>query len=192
MGSDLVRILKEELHGWSQVTILGLGNEFGGDDGLGLLAARKIKQVLPSDIGGVEILETGVAPENFTGVLRNLLPSHVILIDSAEMGEKAGYIKVINPYNIQEALPSTHSLPLSMLVKYIEQEVGAKVTILGIQPKEMSFGTAVSSEVRDSVDKVAMILRESLVRKSFPSREVGESGSLKQESCEIVIGDEGR
>ena len=166
MDSDLVRTLKKELHGWSRVAILGLGNEFGGDDSLGLLAAREIKQILPSDMG-VEVLETGVAPENFTGILRNLLPSHVILIDSAEMGGKAGYIKVVNPYDIQDVAPSTHSLPLSTLAKYIEREFGSKVIILGIQPKKISFSTEVSSEVRGSVNKLAMILRESLDKKEF-------------------------
>jgi len=162
MDSELVRTLKKELHGWKRVAVWGLGNELGGDDGLGLLAAREIKQMLPSDITGVEILETGTAPENFTGVLRNLLPSHVILVDSAKMGERAGYTAIIDSENIQELIPSTHSLPLSTLAKYIEQEFGAKVIILGIQPKETSFSTEVSAEVIDSVNKLALIIRESL------------------------------
>ena len=172
MDSDLLRTLRKELCGWSRVAILGLGNEFGGDDSLGLLAARKIKQILPSDIGEVEILETGIAPENFTGMLRNLLPSHVILIDSADMREKAGCVRVVNPDSIQEVLPTTHSLPLSMLANYIEQEIGAKVIILGIQPKQVSFSTEVSAEVRESVDEVARILRKSLDRKEFCQRGV--------------------
>jgi len=167
MDTALVRILEKELAGWSRVAILGLGNEFGGDDSLGLLAARKIKQTLPKNIDGVKIFEAGVAPENFTGVLRNLLPSHVILIDSAEMGERAGYIKVVNPYEIKEAIPSTHSLPLSVLAEYIERELGSKVIILGIQPKKMSFSTIVSSEIKDSVSKLATILRKSLDKKDL-------------------------
>jgi len=161
-----MRTLKEELHDWSRVAILGLGNELGGDDGLGLLAARKIKQTLPDDIDGVEILETGVAPENFTGVLRKSLPSHVILIDSAEMGEKAGCIKLVDAQKIKEVFPSTHSLPLSTLAKYIEQEFGAKVIILGIQPKEISFSTEVSVEIVNSVNQLAKIIIESLDKKA--------------------------
>ena len=167
MGLDLVRTLKRELRGWRQVAILGLGNEFGGDDASGLIAARKARQVIPDGMWGVEILETGLAPENFTGALRKLHPSHVVLIDSAEMGEKAGHIKVINPTEIEELIFSTHSLPLSTLAQYIERELGAKVIILGIQPKEMSFGNEVSPEVGDSVNELAVVLRESLYRKEF-------------------------
>ena len=58
MDSDLVRTLKRELCGWRRVAILGLGNELGGDDGLGLLAARGIKQILPGDTDGVETTRT--------------------------------------------------------------------------------------------------------------------------------------
>ncbi|MFC2045495.1 hydrogenase maturation protease, partial [Chloroflexota bacterium] len=115
MDAELARTLKKELYGWRRVVILGLGNELGGDDQSGLLAVREIKQVLPGDITGVDIFETGIAPENYTGVLRNLLPSHVIIIDSAQIGERAGYTTIINSESIQELIPSTHSLPLSTL-----------------------------------------------------------------------------
>ena len=167
MDAELARTLKKELDGWRKVVILGLGNELGGDDGAGLQAGREVKKVLPSDINGVEIFETGVAPENYTGVLRRLLPSHVILIDSAEMGEEAGYTALITAENIQEIMPTAHSLPLSRLTNYIEEEFKAKVIILGIQPKDLSFSTEVSAEVSNSAKKLAIILRECLAKKEL-------------------------
>jgi hydrogenase 3 maturation protease len=159
----LASMLEEELSGWKQVVILGIGNEFSGDDSLGFQAARKLKRAL-SNMSRVEVLAVGVAPENFTGLLRKLSPSHVVLIDAAEMGEIAGKIELIEPHRIEKRMPSTHTMPLYMLAEYLEHELGAKVLILGIQPESLSFGTAVSREGRVSVDKLARLLVEVINR----------------------------
>ena len=159
----LASMLEEKLSGWKQIVILGIGNEFSGDDSLGFQAAQKLKRAL-SNISKVEVLAVGVAPENFTGLLRKLSPSHVVLIDAAEMGEIAGKIELIEPHRIEKRMPSTHTMPLYMLTEYLEQELGARVLILGIQPESLSFGTAVSREVRVSVDKLARLLVEVINR----------------------------
>jgi len=157
----LAAMLEEELSGWKQIVILGLGNEFGGDDRLGLLAAQKIKQAL-SNTPRVEALTAGTAPENFTGLLRRLSPSHVIFIDAAEMGEGAGTIKLIEPYKIEKQPPSTHSVPLYMLAGYLEHELDCKVIILGIQPERLSFGASLSGEVESSVNRLVFVIKRLL------------------------------
>ena len=154
---ELESKLKEELSGWKQTVILGIGNEFGGDDKLGLLAAQRLKEAL-SDISRVEVLEAGNAPENFTGLLRKLSPSHILVIDAAEIGEKAGVVRIIEPHRIKKQMPSTHSIPLYMLVNYIKHELNSKVIILGIQPKRLSFGTPVSEEVESSINQLVLSL----------------------------------
>jgi len=160
----LTSVLEGELAGWEQIAILGVGNEFGGDDSVGFQAARKLKRAL-SNIPKVEVLTVGIAPENFTGLLRRLRPSHVVLIDAAEMGETAGRIKLIEPHRIEKPMLSTHTMPLYLLTDYLEQELGAKVLILGIQPKNISIGTAVSDEVEGSIDKLARLFVEIIGRK---------------------------
>ena len=153
--------LEEALRGRKQTAILGIGNELGGDDSLGLLAAKAINKSL-TNLPQVRVLLAGTAPENFTGTLRRLSPSHVILIDAAEMGEKAGTIKLIEPGSIGKQTPSTHSIPLYVLVEYIEKEIGSEVIILGIQPKDTTSGTPVSREARRSANRLALMLRQVL------------------------------
>jgi len=155
--------LEEELSGWKQLVILGVGNEFGGDDSLGLSASRKLKEAL-TGISGVEVLAVGNAPENFTGLIRRLSPSHILLIDAAEMGETAGTIKLVEAHQIEGMMPSTHTLSLSMLVKYLEQELGSKVLILGMQPKSLYFGTSLSTEVEGSINNLLLMLKGLLIR----------------------------
>ena len=164
-GSEaLVSMLGEELSGWKQIVILGIGNEFNGDDGLGVRAALKLKRAL-SNTPRIDVIATGTSPENFTGLLRKLSPSHVVLIDAAELGETAGTIELIEPHRIEKRIPSTHTMPLYMLTEYLEQELGAKVLILGIQPESLSFGSAVSDEVEVSIDKLARLLVEIINRR---------------------------
>jgi Ni,Fe-hydrogenase maturation factor len=43
-------------------------------------------------------------------------------------------IAVIEPEHIPATLVSTHVLPLSVVMEYVERETGAGVTLLGIQP----------------------------------------------------------
>lgn len=151
--------LEKALSGWEQMVILGIGNELGSDDSVGLLAAQRLKEAL-SGIPRVEVLAAGTVPENFTGLLRRLSPSHILLVDATEMGEKAGTIKLIEAHKIEEVMPSTHALPLNMLVEYLEQELGSKVVVLGIQPKGLSFGTVLSAEVEHSVGKLVHLLKQ--------------------------------
>ena len=157
-GSEaLVSMLGEELSGWKQIVILGIGNEFSGDDGLGFRAALKLKRAL-SNTPRIDVIATGTSPENFTGLLRKLSPSHVVLIDAAELGETAGTIELIEPHRIEKRIPSTHTMPLYMLTEYLEQELGVKVLILGIQPESLSFGTTVSREIGVSIHRLAHLL----------------------------------
>jgi len=157
----LASMLEQELSGWKRIVILGIGNEFGGDDSLGLLAAQKLRQAL-SNMPRVEVLTAATAPENFTGKLRRLSPSHVIFIDAAESGERAGIVKLVDPHKIEKQMPSTHGIPLYMLVEYLEHELNCKVIILGIQPKRASFGGSISGEVESSVTQLVFILKQLL------------------------------
>jgi len=177
--------LEEELSGWKQLVILGVGNELGGDDSLGLLAARKLKEAL-SGISGVDVLAVGNAPENFTGLVRRLSPSHILLIDAAEMGEPAGTIKLVEAHQIEGMIPSTHSLSLNMLVSYLEQELGSKVLILGMQPKRLYFGTTLSEEVEGSVGNLTYLLEQIIA--SSPERwEEEKEMTTKQNMSEVII-----
>jgi len=161
LRNELESRLKEELAGWQKVVILGIGSELSGDDSLGLLVAKKLKKAL-AGIAEVKVFTSGSCPENFTGLLRRLSPSHILLVDAAETGETAGTIKIVEPNGIEEVTPSTHTLPLSMLVKYLEQELSSKILVLGVQPERLSFGATLSEQVEDAVDNLVNLLEHTI------------------------------
>jgi hydrogenase 3 maturation protease len=114
-----------------RLAIVGIGDELSPPDRLGMYAARQIgKQHLP----GVIVFLAGTVPESVTGPLRRYRPGHVLFLDAADMGARPGSLAVIESEQIHASLLSTHVLPLSVVMDYVEREFGTGVTLLGIQP----------------------------------------------------------
>jgi len=74
-------------------------------------------------------------------------PSHVLIIDAAEMGLNPGEARVVKSESILESFSSTHALSLSILSEYITSGIGAKVLLLGIQPKNTRLGMEMTPEL---------------------------------------------
>lgn len=150
--TSLSRLLSQRTN--SRIAILGIGNEMRGDDAAGILVVRAlILRVANSK--HLRIIEGGHAPENATGDLRKFSPDLVLLIDAADMGKVAGYIALIPIEQIDGISANTHSLPLSMLARYLTLELNCEVALLGIRPKSVEMGASVSDEVNQAVSDIA-------------------------------------
>jgi len=147
---ELKATLKKRLEGASKIAILGVGSEIRGDDAAGILAARQLKNE-PQ----LEVIIGGTTPENLTGEIKKLNPSHLIIIDAADMGEKAGTIKLIDPAEAGGYSFSTHSLPLKLMIDYLLAHFHCEIMIIGIQPATIAFGSVPSPEILKSIQAVA-------------------------------------
>jgi len=127
-GSDNLR---HRIRNARRLAIVGIGDELIPPDRLGMYVAREIDgQRIP----GVKVFFAGTVPESITGPLRRYRPEHVLFLDAADMSARPGTIAVIEPAQIHASLISTHVLPLSVVMDYVERETGTGVTLLGIQP----------------------------------------------------------
>ncbi len=146
-----------------RIAIVGIGNVFRSDDAAGILAARKLIEArFISDPNTVLVIDAGHAPENRTGDLRRFAPQVILLIDAADMDELPSTVSWIEMDEIEGMSASTHTLPLSMLAKYLKLELNCKIALLGIQPKSNDVGETVSREVTEAVDTLAETLIELL------------------------------
>lgn len=136
-----------------RVAIVGIGNELRNDDAAGVMVARNLLRY--ENPGHALILRAGHAPENFTKELRTYSPQLVLMVDAADMGKTPGSVSLIPFEQIDGMTASTHSLPLSMLSRYLVLELHCPVVIVGIQPRSNDVGETVSPEVRHTVDEVA-------------------------------------
>jgi hydrogenase 3 maturation protease len=130
-ADPLSDILQRRIKNARRLAIVGIGDELLPPDRLGMFAVREFEQ---QHLPGVRVFFAGTVPESITGPLRRFQPGHVLFLDAADMGTRPGTIAVIEPERIQARLISTHILPLSVVMDYIEHEIGAGVTLLGIQP----------------------------------------------------------
>ncbi|MBN1823933.1 MAG: hydrogenase maturation peptidase HycI [Endomicrobiales bacterium] len=150
---NLSKILKKNLNNREGVVVLGVGSELRGDDVAGMLAAELISK--KSKNRSLKVILGGTAPENFTGEIKKLSPSHLIMIDAADTGAKPGTISIIDSETVGGISFSTHMMPLKVMVDYIRESINCSVLIIGIQPKNIKFGAKVSREIKTSATQIA-------------------------------------
>ncbi|MFA6363089.1 hydrogenase 3 maturation endopeptidase HyCI [Methanoregula sp.] len=153
--------LQRRVKGACRLAVVGIGDELIPHDRLGMFVAREIEHL---HLPGVKVFFAGTVPESITGPLRRYRPEHVLFLDAADMGERPGTIAVIGPGEIRASLVSTHVLPLSVVMDYVEGEIGTDVTLLGIQPDFTHPEKDLSEEDREFLNHnlrvVSDILRE--------------------------------
>jgi hydrogenase 3 maturation protease len=138
-----------------RIAIVGIGNEFNGDDAAGVWVARALqKREYAADAGRVLVTEAGHAPENIAGELRRFQPQVVILIDAMQMDLPPGEIAWI-PWEITTGMSTpSQNLPLSMMARYLTLEFGCTVHLLGIQPDQNDAYTSMSQATQAAVDEL--------------------------------------
>jgi hydrogenase 3 maturation protease len=151
--------LKEFLKNHNKIVILGIGNEIKGDDALGPNIAWTLRELFEKD-DNVIVFDGGTVPENYTGLIRKEKPTHIILVDAVEMKKDPGYIRVVQKEEIANYNISTHAMPVSFLIKFMETTIGAEIILVGVQPKSMELARGISKEVEESINIVVDTLFE--------------------------------
>lgn len=141
--------LKDKLQGFTKLAVIGVGSDIRNDDAAGIHIANQLKETLKDE--RVEILIGGTTPENLTGVLKRMAPSHILLVDAAQMRKAPGTIEIIDPEKIKGEGFSTHTFSLRELAHYLQETTKAKIVVMGIEPKDINFGETLSEEVKQAV-----------------------------------------
>jgi hydrogenase 3 maturation protease len=153
--SQLLSRLTSESGEPPRVAIVGIGNALRSDDAAGMLVARELlHRECAADASHLMVIQAGHAPENVTGELRKFSPNLILLIDAAEMHAVPGAICWIPIQSIDGMSASTHSLPLSMLARYLTLELNCTVALIGIQPRSNEVGETISAEVSRAINEV--------------------------------------
>jgi hydrogenase 3 maturation protease len=104
----------------------------------------------------VAIFLGGTAPENLTGEIKKFQPTHLVILDAADMGREPGSIEVMDAAALSlNASVSTHGLPVAMLADYLRRFTGCEVIVVGIQPETRGFGEEPSEKVRRAAGELA-------------------------------------
>ncbi|UCD22575.1 MAG: hydrogenase maturation peptidase HycI [Chloroflexota bacterium] len=150
----------------SGTIVLGIGNRLGGDDAAGThvvdVLNRRMKRATGSPTSEIVAIDTGTAPESYTSVIRQHRPDLLIMVDAADMGLPAGALRIIPPEKISVLSFSTHHMPLSMFVSYVNEFCG-KILLVGVQPEGTEMSKCLSKAVRKSVKELVELILEKRV-----------------------------
>ncbi|MBL8132189.1 MAG: hydrogenase 3 maturation endopeptidase HyCI [Anaerolineae bacterium] len=156
-----------------RAVLLGVGQELDGDDGAGLEVVRRLQRRI-TDAGGWRIIDAGTAPENYAGWIAAWNPALVIVVDAANLGAPPGAVRLLDWEGAEGISASTHTLPLTLLGRYLTLACGCDLALLGIQvgvsasapsgvlEGETRFGADLSPEVAAAVAEIVDALAEIL------------------------------
>jgi hydrogenase 3 maturation protease len=161
---NLKEALELKLRSARKVALLAVGSDLRADDAAGLLVAAHLEKALRKIRSRrLKVFVGETAPENLTGEIRKFEPTHLVIVDSAEMSQQAGDVRLMKPEETKGITFSTHSLPIKVIADYMTQALGCRVIVIGIQPKILTFSRPVSAPVKSSARKLAAILAKILI-----------------------------
>jgi len=140
-----------------KVLIIGLGNPLLGDDGIGPRVVRELKKYpMPP---AVQAIEAGGSFFNYWGFL--LQSHHIIAVDSMLGGGPAGTVYRVGPNSIDEnkkcGIPhEIHFLDVLKMASFYGSV--PRLTILGVEPKNLNYSLALSPEIEAKVPELVKII----------------------------------
>jgi hydrogenase maturation protease len=142
--------------------IVGVGNDWRGDDAVGLVAARRLRSALPD----VRVLELDGDPASLLDAWAGA--HEAIVIDAVRSGAPPGTIHRLDVAS--EPLPaglragSTHGLGLAEAVALGRtlDRLPARLELIGIEVGGLDTGTSLTPAVARAVETLCGELRERL------------------------------
>lgn len=138
------------------IKVIAVGNDLYGDDGVGN-AVLQVLEKMPK-MKGIELIDGATDAlgliDHFKGV------DHVIIVDAAQMGEIPGTIKVFNKEEVKLKIKMDHlsvhgiSLAETFDIAQAVDSLPEKITIIGIEPKNIGISQKLSEVVTQSIPEI--------------------------------------
>ncbi len=160
---DIHSRLQEWLAGAERLAVIGAGSTLRADDAAGMEVVTRLAAEYSGGAHPELLFCPGeTAPENFSGQIRAFRPTHMLLIDAADVGAAPGEIVEIPPEKVGGPTFLSHMLPLKVLINYLSDGTGARTLLLGVQWQSMDFDGPMTSPVAAAVDELCAALRRAI------------------------------
>lgn len=144
MTNDQLQILKNRLASClkGKVVYLGIGNILKGDDGIGPELVARLSGK------GLCTIDAGTVPENYIRPVATFDPDTVVIVDAVHLDREPGAVELLEKCEIMGNTGfTTHTLSPVLVMERLEEETGARVIMLAIQPGTIEFGAPLSPAV---------------------------------------------
>lgn len=140
------------------VIVMGIGNLCRGDDAAGSRVAQRI-----CSVPDVSVIDAQDVPENYLCQVGDRRPDTVVLIDAVDLNSAPGSVALLDERQTAAYWPSTHRVPLCLLVDFLKRTTQARIFLIAIQPRHTAFLQSMSAEVASSVESVVATLNDVLM-----------------------------
>ncbi len=159
MSQDWREALRAAAAAAKRIAVLGVGNPDKADDGAGPAVAAKLLARAAARRGQGRakphlVIDGRETPESRTGEIRRFAPDLTIIVDATVGGRPPGAVFVVERDRIVDDGVSTHTISLLYLVRYLEESIGSRVIVLGIEPKSLELETGMATAVGEAVAEV--------------------------------------
>lgn len=144
--------------------VLGLGNPLMSDEGIGVYLVDRLSE-LSDKYAEVDFRDAGTGGLNLLHLFEDR--EKAVIIDCAMMEEEPGTIKRFTPEQVKSVKQLAHqSLHEQDIIKIIAMarmlgQCPKEIVIFGIQPKNVSLGQTLSSELEQKIDEyINMVCNE--------------------------------
>ncbi|MGD9152340.1 MAG: hydrogenase maturation protease [Gammaproteobacteria bacterium] len=142
--------------------ILGVGNIWRRDDGVGIEAIKLLRQ---ESMTNVDLINGGIDGLSLIDVIKRY--QRAIIIDAVDMQLTPGTVKLFDikeaKIKIKHDALSTHGFGLAEVLGLLEKlGCKTKIKIIGVQPQDISFGEGMTELVKASLLKVVNLCRRIL------------------------------
>lgn len=157
--------LNKKFNSSSRIAIVGVGNEFRYDDIAGLQVVRNLKKIsknLKSKFD-VFLVEGETAPHTFINEIFEWSPTHLILLDAADLKKAPGTIEFILKEEMHLYSISSHSMSKNLLLDFLYASLlELEIVIIGIQAEHIFNEKGISDIVKIAIDKLTEVFTELL------------------------------
>ena len=161
---------EENVQNSSLIKIIGFGNIFMGDDGIGVRVIEELqKQETFKDNENIELVDGGTSGVDLIFMLQNA--AKAIIIDAVDAGQEIAQIVVFSPQEIKEFKKkifksySMHDIGLAEafeLVRTLNLPTGIK--IIGIKPKEIGYSDKLTPELKNKIPDIIVRVKEEVLK----------------------------
>lgn len=148
MLNDLARHLRGK-----RTVILGVGNPLQGDDAIGPTLVDLLRgRIEATLINGSEV------PENYLSSICAAQPEVVLIVVALELSAEPGSMAVLDADRLRAIENFTRNPGLAFLVVMIQDRTEAEVIVVGIQPEDTAFASAMSPSVHQTLHSLEEML----------------------------------
>ncbi|GEM_PF-832552 len=167
----LIKVLKNikdtnSING-TKIKVIGFGNKFLSDDGIGPIMIEELEKTVLSKDKNIELIDLGTSG---TDLIFQIKECHrIIIIDALDAGQDAGKVIRIKEKDIEhfcnEGLKSLslHDLNLADVLKLARaMKLKTDITIIGIKPLNMEFGEELSPAIQEKIPEMISLVDRAL------------------------------